>query len=203
MQGERGFTLVEVLVVTAVVGILASLALAGLLSQRSKAQDADAKSAVANLRLKIEICAVQAPNSYADCATPTQLESGNAPVAKRDGLPPFGQFAAAGGPSAGAANPSAGIVLPGHNGIKNGAECVHSNGKRTCRQTSAGDVGDCVESDVAEVGCIGIIATTSSYLLTVVSKTRHVFTIVNLNGVLTRSCAPAGSAGCPDSGTWN
>jgi prepilin-type N-terminal cleavage/methylation domain-containing protein len=44
-NGERGFTLVEILVVLLIVAILAAIGLPLFLNQRSKAQDADAKAA--------------------------------------------------------------------------------------------------------------------------------------------------------------
>jgi prepilin-type N-terminal cleavage/methylation domain-containing protein len=40
---ERGFTLVELLVVVFIIGLLAALGISSFLSQRSKAQDAEAK----------------------------------------------------------------------------------------------------------------------------------------------------------------
>jgi type IV pilus assembly protein PilA len=44
MRSERGFTLVELLVVILIIGILAAIGLATFLNQRSKAQDTEAKT---------------------------------------------------------------------------------------------------------------------------------------------------------------
>ena len=54
MTQERGFTLVEVLVVTLIIPILAGIAIPAFLSQQEKAKDPQAKSAVRNAASAIE-----------------------------------------------------------------------------------------------------------------------------------------------------
>jgi type IV pilus assembly protein PilA len=51
LRGERGFTLIEMLVVVLIVATLAVIAMASFLNQRSKAQDAQAKTAATNVAL--------------------------------------------------------------------------------------------------------------------------------------------------------
>jgi type IV pilus assembly protein PilA len=64
MSEEKGFTLVELLVVILIIGILAAIAIPSFLNQRGKANDASAKAAARTAQTAIESYATDHNGSY-------------------------------------------------------------------------------------------------------------------------------------------
>jgi type IV pilus assembly protein PilA len=64
---EKGFTLVELLVVMLILGILAAIAIPAFFNQRGKANDAAAKTEARTMQTAMETCATDNAGSYAPC----------------------------------------------------------------------------------------------------------------------------------------
>jgi type IV pilus assembly protein PilA len=79
-EDEKGFTLIELLVVVLIIGILAAIALPTFLGQRSKAQDASAKSDARNMVSHMESCYANTQD-YSQCTAANLQANDQVPAA--------------------------------------------------------------------------------------------------------------------------
>lgn len=79
---ERGYSLIELLVVMILIGILAAIALAVFLNQADKGKDASAKSNVNNVVRLVQACQAQndTAEDFRNCDTPAELPDSSMPI---------------------------------------------------------------------------------------------------------------------------
>jgi type IV pilus assembly protein PilA len=74
MQSESGFSLLELMAVTLIIGVLAAIAVPAFIGQQSKADDASAESNARNVVAAVESCYTET-NRYDACDSAPELRA--------------------------------------------------------------------------------------------------------------------------------